>query len=68
MKSIDNRRQPPGLGSVILSEAAFGHAGLGGSIGFADPQAEVSFGYTMNKMGEGIGLKGLSLWLRRHEM
>lgn len=57
MKSIDNRRQPPGLdGSVILSEAAFGHAGLGGSIGFADPQAEISFGYTMNKMGEGIGL------------
>lgn len=57
MKSMDNRRQSPGLnGSVILSEAAFGHAGLGGSIGFADPQAEVSFGYTMNKMGESLGV------------
>jgi|FLYL01.1.fsa_nt_gi CubicO group peptidase (beta-lactamase class C family) len=28
----------------------FGHAGMGGSIGFADPEARVGFGYTMNKM------------------
>ncbi|HUA33038.1 MAG TPA: serine hydrolase domain-containing protein [Candidatus Binataceae bacterium] len=29
----------------------FGHPGAGGSIGFADPDAHVSFGYVMNQMG-----------------
>jgi len=64
MKAMDNRRQPSGLqDSVILSEDAFGHAGFGGSLGFADPKAEMSFGYTMNKMGKGAGLneRGQSL-------
>jgi CubicO group peptidase (beta-lactamase class C family) len=32
----------------------FGHPGAGGSLGFADPEAQVGFGYTMNKMGSGI--------------
>jgi len=32
----------------------FGHPGAGGSLGFADPVANVGFGYTMNKMGSGI--------------
>ena len=32
----------------------FGHPGAGGSLGFADPEAKVGFGYTMNKMGSGI--------------
>jgi CubicO group peptidase (beta-lactamase class C family) len=29
---------------------AFGHGGAGGSIGFADPDANLAVGYTMNQM------------------
>jgi CubicO group peptidase (beta-lactamase class C family) len=55
MKSMDNRRlENAEACSVVLSEAAFGHVGAGGSIGFADPQCRMSFGYTMNRMGLGI--------------
>jgi CubicO group peptidase (beta-lactamase class C family) len=64
MKSMDNRRSPLGVfDSALISEAAFGHVGAGGSFGFADPPAKMSFGYTMNKMGPGILLtnRGQSL-------
>ena len=61
MKSMDNRRRSIGAkifgedcDSVILSSAAFGHVGAGGSLGFADPTAGFSFGYTMNQMGPGL--------------
>jgi CubicO group peptidase (beta-lactamase class C family) len=58
MKGVDNHRLPPGENdSVILSEEAFGHLGAGGSLGFADPRARMSFGYTMNKQGGGTGLE-----------
>jgi CubicO group peptidase (beta-lactamase class C family) len=54
MLSIDNRDLPGDGQSAILDGGAFGHVGMGGSIGFADPEAGFSFGYTMNKMGGGI--------------
>jgi CubicO group peptidase (beta-lactamase class C family) len=52
MMSTDNRAA--GGDSLILGESAFGHVGMGGSIGFADPAQGLSFGYTMNRMGAGI--------------
>jgi len=36
------------------SPNAFGHPGAGGSIGMADPDAKVGFGYVMNKMHMGL--------------
>ena len=41
---------------VILGEQAFGTPGYGGSIGFADSEARMSFGYVMNRLGGGVGL------------
>lgn len=64
MKSIDNRALDNAEDcSVVLSEPAFGHVGAGGSIGFADPECRMSFGYVMNKMRAGLLLnaRGQSL-------
>lgn len=55
MKAMDNRSLP-GNDSVLIAEDAFGHAGYGGSVGFADPVARMSFGYSMNKQGQGLGV------------
>lgn len=65
MASMDNRRRGPRLdgSSAIVGPSAFGHVGMGGSYGFADPAERMSFGYVMNKHGEGMLLndKGQSL-------
>jgi len=52
-----------GLGFMLRSDLialggprSFGHFGAGGSVGWADPDAELAFGYVMNRMD--IGLAG----------
>ena len=50
-----------GLGFIVPSSLvqlggpdSFGHFGMGGSAGWADPDAEFGFGYVMNKMEMGM--------------
>ena len=38
----------------LFGERSFGHAGAGGSLGFADADAEIGFGYVMNKMQQNL--------------
>ncbi len=39
---------------ISPNQGAFGHPGAGGSIGMADPESKVGFGYTMNRMKMGL--------------
>jgi CubicO group peptidase (beta-lactamase class C family) len=50
-----------GLGFMLHSSLmtvggpqSFGHFGAGGSMGWADPDAELAVGYVMNKMDMGL--------------
>ena len=63
MKSIVNRAAVGAEDVVVMSDAAFGHAGMGGSLGFADPSTRMSFGYAMNQQGPNMLLdaRGQSL-------
>jgi CubicO group peptidase (beta-lactamase class C family) len=64
MKCTDNSHLPPAdREGLLMSEEAFGHNGMGGSLGFADPRARMSFGYSMNRQGTGVGVnaRGQSL-------
>lgn len=46
--------QADGPGRFGPNPRSFGHPGLGGSIGFADPDAGLGFGYVMNRAGPEI--------------
>ncbi|MGJ3559926.1 hypothetical protein ACR6C2_19880 [Streptomyces sp. INA 01156] len=37
-----------GSASPLLAPGSFGHPGRGGSLGFADPESGVAFGYVTN--------------------
>ncbi len=63
-KSIDNRnREAINSDSLLMGMSAFGHSGFGGSVGFADPDEKMAFGYTMNQMGLGtlLNIRGQGL-------
>jgi CubicO group peptidase (beta-lactamase class C family) len=40
---------------------AFGHPGMGGSLGFADPQNRLAMGYVMNRMAFGFDNRSMEL-------
>jgi len=46
--------QSEGTGRFGPNARSFGHPGMGGSLGFADPDAHIGFGYVMNRAGAGI--------------
>ena len=41
-------------GELGPNAKSFGHPGAGGSLGYADSEAKIGFGYTMNKMQAGL--------------
>ena len=63
MKSIVHRAAVDVEDVAVMSDAAFGHAGMGGALGFADPSTRMSFGYAMNQQGSNLLLndRGQSL-------
>ncbi|MFI7227573.1 serine hydrolase domain-containing protein [Nonomuraea angiospora] len=53
----------PSMTFPMPSETAFGHSGLGGSLGIGDPERGLAIGYVMNKMANAVSgnLRGLRL-------
>jgi CubicO group peptidase (beta-lactamase class C family) len=51
-RSLGYMHAVPGTGDR-RGPQAFGHGGAGGSIGFADPEHRIGFGYAMNQMWPG---------------
>lgn len=49
-------QMPPDEEPLGPNPEVFGHAGMGGSYGHADPESRMSFGYTMNLMHAGLWL------------
>ncbi|MGP3957073.1 serine hydrolase domain-containing protein [Nonomuraea sp. 3N208] len=53
----------PSLTFLMPSETAFGHSGLGGSVGLGDPERGLAVAYVMNRMASAVSgnLRGIRL-------
>jgi len=38
-------------GAPMIQDGSFGHPGAGGSLGYANPELGIGYGYVMNRMG-----------------
>lgn len=54
MLGLGRRATPVGEESFVIGARAFGHVGMGGSVGLADPDCGMALGYTMNRLGGGM--------------
>lgn len=63
MLAMDHAALGPPAESLPIPEGAFGHVGMGGSVGYADPARGLAFAYTMNRLGGGflLNTRGQSL-------
>ncbi|GGX22029.1 hypothetical protein GCM10010353_41380 [Streptomyces chryseus] len=43
-----------GSAAPLLAPGSFGHPGRGGSLGFADPESGIAFGYVTNGLQKGV--------------
>jgi CubicO group peptidase (beta-lactamase class C family) len=41
-------------GTPMIQEGSFGHPGAGGSLGYANPELGIGYGYVMNQMASGL--------------
>ena len=55
----------PNSGFPFLSASSFGHPGAGGSLGFADPEAQIGYAYVPNRKGTTMGGDPRDVALRR---
>ena len=55
----------PNSGFRFGSASAFGHPGAGGSLGFADPEAQIGYAYVPNRKGTTMGGDPRDVVLRR---
>ena len=55
----------PNSGFPFISKTSFGHPGAGGSLGFADPEAQIGYAYVPNRKGTTMGGDPRDVALRR---
>ena len=49
-----HRFMTAGMFTPYAGPGSYGHPGAGGSVGFAQPERELAFGYVMNQMASNL--------------